>query len=72
MVSAWDLLKDTKYKTPEQYIEDKGSLLHQFLETNPELFDFTIFGIMLLAALLMTRMLSGICKRKNLPPRESK
>lgn len=45
VVSAWDLLKDTKYKTPEQYIEDKGSLLHQFLETNPELFESTIFGI---------------------------
>jgi GTPase SAR1 family protein len=45
VVSAWDLLKDTKYKTPEQYVEEKVSFLQQFLETNPELFDFKIYGI---------------------------
>jgi GTPase SAR1 family protein len=45
IVSAWDLLKDTKYKTPEQYVEAKVSFLQQFLESNPELFDFKIYGV---------------------------
>lgn len=45
IISAWDLLKDTKYKSPEQYLREKAAFLQQFLETNPELFQFKVYGV---------------------------
>lgn len=45
VVSAWDLLKPTKYKLPETYLADKVAFLQQFLVSNPELLDYKTFGV---------------------------
>ncbi len=44
MVSAWDLIR-TRYASPEDFIRARTPLLEQFLRTNSDSFEFTIFGV---------------------------
>jgi hypothetical protein len=44
MVSAWDLIKN-RYATPGEFIRTRTPILEQFLRTNADSFNFTVFGI---------------------------
>jgi len=44
MVSAWDLVKKHN-ATPEDFIRTRTPLLEQFLRTNSDSFNFTVFGV---------------------------
>ena len=44
MVSAWDLIKK-RYATPEEFIKTRTPLLEQFLRTNSDSFNCTVFGV---------------------------
>ena len=44
VVSAWDLLKDNQ-QSPEEWLQVRMPLLHQFLQSNSDYFAFKIFGL---------------------------
>lgn len=44
IVSAWDLIKKHN-ATPEDFIRTRTPLLEQFLRTNSDSFNFTVFGV---------------------------
>jgi hypothetical protein len=51
MVSAWDLIKN-HYATPQEFIRTRTPLLEQFLRTNADSFNSTVFGISALGGAL--------------------
>ncbi|ASL44119.1 hypothetical protein bAD24_I11555 [Burkholderia sp. AD24] len=44
VVSAWDVLGNTKLR-PKDWVAQEMPLLHQFLNNNRELFEYTVFGV---------------------------
>jgi GTPase SAR1 family protein len=50
VVSAWDLLKNTKYKLPSDYLREKVTFLFQFLDSNPEILTYKVFGVSAIGA----------------------
>ncbi len=47
MISAWDLVESWKAPKirPEEFLHSEWSLLHQYLQANPELFRSRIYGV---------------------------
>ena len=47
MISAWDVIESeiSPKVRPEKFLEDEWSLLHQYLQANPELFRSRIYGV---------------------------
>lgn len=47
MISAWDLIEkpDQARMNPESFLKSDWSLLHQYLTTNPDTFQFKAFGV---------------------------
>ncbi|AXC13819.1 hypothetical protein ACPOL_4547 [Acidisarcina polymorpha] len=44
MVSAWDLIK-ARYATPQEFIRTRTPLLEQYMRTNGDTLNFTVFGV---------------------------
>jgi hypothetical protein len=47
MISAWDLIESVEEPkiTPEEFLRSEWSLLHQYLQANPERFRSRIYGV---------------------------
>lgn len=44
VVSAWDLVEN-EFRAPDAFVSQELPALHQFLEANDDLFEYTIFGV---------------------------
>lgn len=45
IVSAWDLIKEEKYPTPQEFIKERLPLLWQYLYSNRKIYNTLYFGI---------------------------